>query len=1009
MLATQPTEGTWRRLNLIIFIELHRARLTLLALYVLAAAPSVAEDYFGAPISEIAFKPPLAVETRVATESMLSVRVGQPLQRHSLRDSIQALFRTGRYGDILADATRGNDGVRLTFMTKPAWFVGNVSVGGVTRPPSAGQLVNATKLRLGTIFTDEKLGAAISSLREVLVEYGFRETAIRPSLVRDPETQQVHIGFEVETGRRARIGALLVAGEGSPLNAEEIRTITGWKRDSVFRRDRIQRGIGRLREYFQTLGYWQSEIRVQAAEYRPADNQVTLVARVRRGPKTSVRVEGVRMNQKKLLRHLALSSRASIDDDLLRAGSTSLAEYFQGRGYFDAAVSFEVERRTASEVAVVFRVNRGQRQRLRTIEVTGNRYFDESTIRERLQLRTGSSGSKPGSFNQGLLASDLQSLRQLYASSGFREARITGAVRSGAEGGRRDISVTISIDEGQQTFVSELVTTGLSQFPGDEARFEYASAPGQPFSESSIANDRQRILSEYFYAGYQDVTFDWRSEPGGSPGQEVVYYDIQHGKPQQTGRTILAGAEKTRDDVLSRQIELAPGDPLSQAYMFATQRNLYDLGVFSKVEVALQNPTGLEESKNVLIQVEEARRWALGFGGGAEFGRFGRNTAELTNPVGDAGFSPRMTVEVTRLNVMGKAHTLSFNTRLSLLQQRGLFTYEAPRWFNSDRWQLTVTGLYDTFRNVNTFTGRRLEGALQLSQALSGRTTVLYRYAYRRTSIDQNTLNIEPLLVPLISQPVRVGLMSSTYISDHRDDPTDTTSGMYNTVDFALASKFWGAQPNFARMFAQNSTYHQVRRRVVFARTFQLGINLPWAGFGTEGVDHEGFAVRPDPRVPLSERYFGGGSSSHRGFAYNQAGPRDSATGFPLGGGAQLLNSLELRFPLAGPEFSAVLFHDAGNVYSRPGRISLRSSQQFRTNREGGKEFDFDYLVHAMGLGIRYRTPIGPLRFDLAYSPNPPRFVGFDGTREQLLLGTGTFREQRASALQFHFSLGQTF
>lgn len=1008
MLAAYPSAIARRRLNLIIFIALHRAQLTFLALHVLAAH-SVAADYFGTPISGIAFDPPLAIEARAASENVLSVRVGQPLERSALRESIQALFRTGRYSDILADASVGADGVQLTFLTKPAWFIGNVRVDGVMRPPSTGQLINATKLSLGTIYTEEKLGAAIGSLRTLLAEYGFQEAAINRNLVRDPETQQVHIALTVASGRRARIGGLLVAGERPPLTAEEIRSITGWRRDSVFRRDRIQRGIGRLREYFQAQGYWQSEIRVQAAEYRPADNQVTLVARIQRGPKISVRVEGVRMSQRQLRRQLALYSRGSIDDDLLSIGSASLTEHFRAQGYFDTTVSVEMERPAPGEIAIVYRVDRGPRQHLRSIEINGNRYFDDSTIRERLQLRTGNSATRPGSFSQDLLSEDLQSVRQLYASNGFRDARVTAEVGPGSGGKENQLAVTIWIEEGLQTFVSELVTDGMSEFPGDESEFEFASAPGQPFGEASIASDRQRILQEYFFAGYQDVTFDWRWEAGDAPGEGILYYDIQHGKPQQTRRTILSGAENTRDEVLRRRIELASGEPLSQARMFATQRNLYDLGVFSKVEVALQNPSGLEESKNVLIQVEEARRWALGFGGGAEFGRFGRNTAELTNPVGDAGFSPRMTVEVTRLNVGGKAHTLSFNTRLSLLQQRGLFTYEAPRWFDSDRWRLTVTGLYDTFRNVNTFTGRRFEGAVQLSQTLSGRTTVLYRYAYRRTSIDENTLNIEPLLVPLISQPVRVGLMSSTYISDRRDDPTDTTAGTYNTVDIALASKIWGAQPNFVRMFAQNSTYHQVRQRLVFARTLQVGVNLPWVGFGAEGVGREGFAVRPDPRVPLSERYFGGGSSSHRGFAYNQAGPRDSATGFPLGGGAQLLNSVELRFPLAGPDFSAVLFHDAGNVYSRPGRISLRSSQKVRTNPQGGKEFDFDYLVHAMGLGIRYRTPIGPLRFDLAYSPNPPRFVGFEGTREQLLLGTGTFREQRASALQFHFSLGQTF
>ena len=218
-----------------------------------------------------------------------------------------------------------------------------------------------------------------------------------------------------------------------------------------------------------------------------------------------------------------------------------------------------------------------------------------------------------------------------------------------------------------------------------------------------------------------------------------------------------------------------------------------------------------------------------------------------------------------------------------------------------------------------------------------------------------------------------------------------------------------GSQPAFARLLAQNSTYHLVRPRVVFARTLQLGVNLPWGGGRPGGIEQAGTDGRPDPRVPISERFFGGGANSHRGVPYNQAGPRDPATGFPLGGGSQFLNSMELRFPLPGADVSGVLFHDAGNVYSRPGRLSFSSAQRVRASGEGAKEFDYDYMVHALGLGLRYRTPIGPVRFDVAYIPNPPRFVGFDGTREQLLLGTGNFREQRISSLQFHFSLGQTF
>ena len=169
------------------------------------------------------------------------------------------------------------------------------------------------------------------------------------------------------------------------------------------------------------------------------------------------------------------------------------------------------------------------------------------------------------------------------------------------------------------------------------------------------------------------------------------------------------------------------------------------------------------------------------------------------------------------------------------------------------------------------------------------------------------------------------------------------------------------------------------------------------------------FASDPDSRIPLSERFFFGGANSHRGFPINQAGPRDPVTGFPIGGGAVLLNSVELRFPIIGQDIGGVLFHDAGNAYSRPGRISFRAKQEpiMVDGQIAGHEFD--YMVHAVGFGLRYRTPIGPMRIDLGYSVNPPRFIGFEGTREELLTNRGMLTRQRISHFQFHFSLGQTF
>lgn len=113
------------------------------------------------------------------------------------------------------------------------------------------------------------------------------------------------------------------------------------------------------------------------------------------------------------------------------------------------------------------------------------------------------------------------------------------------------------------------------------------------------------------------------------------------------------------------------------------------------------------------------------------------------------------------------------------------------------------------------------------------------------------------------------------------------------------------------------------------------------------------------------------------------------------------MHNLELRFPLIGDNIGAVLFHDTGNVYSTMGDISLRFRQRDKQ--------DFDYLVHSFGFGIRYSTPIGPIRLDLSFSPNSPRFFGFEGTLEELVAGGGRKVDQRINQFQFFFSIGQTF
>jgi outer membrane protein assembly factor BamA len=259
-------------------------------------------------------------------------------------------------------------------------------------------------------------------------------------------------------------------------------------------------------------------------------------------------------------------------------------------------------------------------------------------------------------------------------------------------------------------------------------------------------------------------------------------------------------------------------------------------------------------------------------------------------------------------------------------------------------------------------------------------------------------LKISPLLIPLFSQPDRVGEVAWSMVQDRRDDPIDTHKGVYNTMDISAAPRALGTAVTFGRFLGRNATYTPIGKKFVLARATSFGIVHPWQNVPS-----------PNSVIPLPEHFFSGGATSERGFPDLQAGPRDAVTGFPIGGTALLMNQTELRFPLLGEDIGGVLFHDMGNVYTSTSAIS------FRTDQHGLG--DFDYMNHAVGFGIRYKTPIGPVRLDLAYSINPPRFTGFAGSFADLLTaGPAPCTSQpyncvpqSISHFQFFFSIGQTF
>ncbi|MGE5568220.1 MAG: POTRA domain-containing protein [Rhodospirillales bacterium] len=959
-----------------------------------AAQQVHARDFEGSTIVSIRFQPPEQPLEPEELAGMLPLKPGTAFRTRDLRAAIRRLFRTGRYSDISVEGRAVNGGVEVIIHTAVQWFVGRLEVSGdLKSPPTRGQLYAATDLELGRPLTPDEISHAAEQIAGLLRRNGFCGAKVTPAVAHSSH-QQANIDFYVEPGPRADLRPPVIAADPvidpqKVAEAADLHGLFGWRAATE---NNINRGLRRVRQHYQKSGRLLARVSLEDLDCNAASNQVTPTFNVVGGPKVGIETLGAEISQRRLKKHVPIFAVGAVDRDLLAEGASNLRDYLQNQGYFDAQVDYEFRRTGLDREDIVYKIDLGERQKLVRVMVEGNRYFSTETIRERMFVEpAGRIRLRHGRFSSSFARRDRETIEALYRASGFREAAVSIDTVPNYRGKRGHLAVVVRITEGPQYLVSGVSINGVRQLDLAEITASLSSVPGQPFSETNVGIDRDYIIGLYNASGFPNASFNWSMRPGAAPHTVSIEYTITEGPRLFVRDVLVTGSRRTRQSLIGLNLKVQKGDPLSLSAMSATQENLYNLGIFERVSMAIQNPNGETERKYLLYDLEEADRYRVALGGGAEIARIGGgSTTTLSDPEGQAGFSPRVTIDITRQNLWGLAHRGIFVGRASTLEQLGSLSYFWPRFLGVPAREITFTALADRAINVNTFTSRRLEGFAQMSQKLTRSSTVLGTLSLRRVSVSN--VKIDPALIPLLSSPTRVGMVSGAYIFDRRDNPIDAVRGMFNTLDAGVAPTFLGSQVTFSRLFASNSTFHPFRKNLVFARRIQFGWLAP-------------FRVEPgipsDQAIPLPERFYAGGAASHRGFPENQAGPRDLVTGFPIGGNAVLIHNTELRFPLLGNNIRGVLFHDMGNVYSTVRDISFRFHQR--------NDQDFNYMVHAVGFGIRYRTPVGPFRADFAYNINPPAFIGLEGTTQELLAGTAETVRKRISRFQFFISIGQAF
>ena len=1015
------------------------------------------EQWQGLPVRAISFEG--VPGSRLAPlPDHLAQAVGKPLMAEDLRRSLRQLFATGLYETLEVEGARETGGVRLIFRGEPRMFIGTVGVDGAKGATMNSQLKSASQLSAGTRFTPGKMDRALEQMRTTLAENGYYEPVITHKLAPHLDEQLMDIAFQITSGPRARVGQVEVTGD-SGMSVGSFRRHAHLRIGAHVDHDTANRALTGVLKHYQKQNRLEADVTLASEQYAANNKRVNYSFSANRGPVVTVEVEGASIEQDDLKRLIPVYEEGTVDEDLLNEGNRRLRDYYQRKGYFDVKVDHKRQSPGAGQVVIVFNVQLGPRRRVEKVSISGNHYFDSATLRELLSVHAAGTLDRHGAYSQALVSADVNALQAVYQNNGFANVKITPEIsspESGAASGKpggpkaakpgkiAPLAVLYRIDEGEQMRVGSVRIDGNQHVAASQLTPLLNTAAGQLLSPQYLAGDRDALLTDYMSRGFDQVRVDvsQQIEPA-DPNKVAVTFHITEGPQIFVRKVLLTGLHYTRPSTVEPAITLHPGDPLDATALTQTQRNLYDLALFNEIDAAVQNPTGGETHKTVLLQAWEARRWALTYGLGfeAQTGQPQNNCkgaiiagGVACNPNGKTGVSPRVLADVTRNNLFGREQSASLQSTYGLLEQSINLVYQIPHFEGNQDFGFTFTAGYANSQDVTTYVASRLQAGMRWTEnflkpgsILSKANTFIYEYNFRRVKVAASSLQVFPQEIPELASAVRVAGPAITWIRDTRDSALDSHRGTYTTFQDFFSDVSLGAEAQFNRIDASNSSYYGFDKgRFVLARNTRYG-QVRTFGAGSAGL------------IPLPERLYAGGAISLRGFSINAAGPRDPETGFPIGGAGVLVNSTELRLPpptlpWLGKTVSFVLFHDMGNVFANAGDAwgsFLRVHQPHRdtckviadptdpnsylptgpTTSIGQQgECSFNYFSHAPGIGLRYHTPIGPIRLDFSYNLNPPIYpVNIDYSLSAPLTPYSQPHVGEAQHFNFFFSFGQTF
>jgi len=722
-------------------------------------------------------------------------------------------------------------------------------------------------------------------------------------------------------GRGKRVVDVRIRGNRAVSTATIINRLK-IKPGDIFEELALNKELKRL----YAMGYF-SDAFVETEEH--ADGVIVIFTVIEKPVVKDIEFRGnAHIKHNRLLKKISVKKGDLLDFNQLAQDVSEIKSYYTEEGYYHVKADYTIDTDETGEQAVVkFVIDEGLPLRVKDIKVEGNEHVKTVQIKSLMSTRAAFWFIEKGAFDEEKFQGDLSRIATYYRSKGFLDARASSRMQYSDD--KKEMTITVVITEGKRYLAGDITIQGELAFPKNEIRNLIYMKKGDPFDYEMMKEDVERVRMFYYDKGYMDVEVDLQHRYDHATDMMNMAYIIQAHDEIYVGKINIVGNTKTRDRVVRREIRVYPGEKYDGEMLRRSKERIYNLGFFEDVYFETV-PTDQKDVKELNVTIKESKTGEFSFGGGYSSVDAFLGFLQVRQKNFDVLNFPTFTGGGQDLTIRAEAGSAKTNYFLS---------WADPWIFN---WPLLFG--FDLYREEHNKFGMSGYGYDEVRTGGSfrlGKEFIEYLDAGLIYNLeDVKISNIPDNATQDLRKEIGSNVISRLTLSmsyDRRDNKYVPSKGYIAGISLQDAGGFLGGDKDFYKGWLHGSYYYSIVKSLVLEVKGAMGLANNYG---------------QSEALPIYERFFAGGATTIRGYKERGVGPRDPGSGAAIGGESIVLAGTELTFPLFKNLLKGAVFYDIGNVWADYAQIF-----------QGGYK-------QGTGVGVRVKTPIGPIKLDYGWPLN---------------------------------------